>query len=511
MLKAIVGILFSIKGDFQRLFFYKELEELSGKSLRKLITLIVILTLTLISLGFAIGGTKYLEKKMSDPFTNWVNLNVKPKDYAEVPKIMASLATEELKTRFNLRNVKEYNRGFVSVYFSDGATGYQTYRSIDPNDELIKVILDKSKKNVVKGASYNAKTDEFSEDINKCGIIIKEEVLTVLGFDPTDILHLSIADVDKVLHFPIISIVKEMPNNCQVMMSTHLYNLIWELSYTESGFINTAASHDFSVMIKDSLSLSNDEIEEKIKEGLNPDGSMFFDHEPFYFKKGKENTVTKIFMPHEYDLDGLDSLFEEIQSFIPGTKRFYEYECEIGNYNSIDQPYYLSFNFNRLDSVRSFQAYMKENHDIEISMSQIESKESFALLSKLTAFLSAILFGFSLMSIVFYINSLLSSHLEKIKMNLGTFKAFGLSNKLLVSTYLKIIGYYILKAVIIALLFCAATELITKYFWEKDYFDVFNVVILIAIAVIALISMLTSRNTIYKYLLKTPGDLIYNR
>ena len=192
-------------------------------------------------------------------------------------------------------------------------------------------------------------------------------------------------------------------------------------------------------------------------------------------------------------------------------ERFVPWECNVGTMFDISDPYYLSFNFNKLDNVRDFKDHMKDRYKVAISMDQVEQKENFALVSRLTNFISLILFGFSILSIVFYVNSLLRTHLEKIKMNLGTLKAFGLNNAFLVSSYLKIILAFIGISIVIAYIICGLWDLIESRLFENSYFDVFNYKILIAIVIIIFTALMTSQRTTSKTLLKTPGDLIYNR
>ena len=144
-------------------------------------------------------------------------------------------------------------------------------------------------------------------------------------------------------------------------------------------------------------------------------------------------------------------------------------------------------------------------------MDQVESKENFALVSRLTSFIAIILLIFSFLSIVFYINSMLTKHLEKIKQNLGTLKAFGLNNRFLVSTYVGIIFMFMIISVFLGFLISLFLAFIEKLTFKIPIIDLFDYRIYLAIFVILIISTVTSYNSIKKILLKTPGDLIYNR
>lgn len=509
MINALVNGLFQIKGDFQKLFFHKEHDELAGEKSKKIITLIAILTFTLLALGFAIGGTKYLETKMSDPFTNWVDLPVKGSYKKYVGDLFKEFSDKEKSDYFLLDNIKEYNREYKRFVTASSDTLRLMMRTYQPDGKIFKEILSDIKGNVVSGLSYQGDDESFFDAYNKCGLILSQSKMKEMGYkDLSELKYIALVDLDDIFYFPIISIVKEIPNDADVLISSHLYNLIFS-DFEDSGFINVFSSKQFDILSKNNA--DREGIESFVKNQFSNRGNIYFDHNDLELRKDEISTVTTIYFENEYEIDILDSLFKSLRIANPQLERYMNYQCELGERYSIADPYYLSFNFNRLDSVRAFKNHLKDKYEIEVSMAQIESKENFALVSKLTALLSTILFGFSLLSIVFYINSLLSSHLEKIKMNLGTFKAFGLSNKLLISTYMKIISYYILKAVVISFVVCLIFEIGESFLFKNNYFDVFNWRILVAILIIIIITLYTSRKTISKFLLKTPGDLIYNR
>ena len=70
-------------------------------------------------------------------------------------------------------------------------------------------------------------------------------------------------------------------------------------------------------------------------------------------------------------------------------------------------------------------------------MGQIESRDNYNLVTNLTRILSVVLIGFSVLSISLFLSNIFKRHLEKIKMNIGTFKAFGIDNKTLQFIYFK--------------------------------------------------------------------------
>lgn len=500
-------MLLNIKGDFQNLFIFNEYAELTGKSKSGIITLSVILGITFLALGYAIGGIDYLKEKMDDPFTNWVNLEIKRSYEAKVPTIQQEMAIDTVKEKFLLNNVGQYNIEFQSFYNNEDGEEYNLrLRTLDMEDNLLGEILSKGNGNVVSGYSLD---DGGEIDIPECGIIIRESSLRSLGYENVkDVNRVAIKIENFVLYPEVTSVVKELPNLVDFVISPHFYTLLLE-SFETTNFINVSSSNKIEVITKE---VDKKKIEDDVRNNLTNFKVVSTDIEEVEMVAGAPSSVVTLYFNDYFDFRFKDTILSELvaNSNIDYV-RFAPWECNVGQRYGIDVPYYLSFNFNKLDNVRDFKNHMKDKYQVEISMDQVEQKENFALVSKLTNFISLILFGFSILSIVFYVNSLLRTHLEKIKMNLGTLKAFGLNNNFLVSSYLKIILTFIGISIVIAYIICAIWDLIESRLFENSYFDVFNYKILIAIVIIIVTALITSQRTTSKTLLKTPGDLIYNR
>ncbi len=507
MIRKIISILLNIKGDFQNLFIFNEYNELTGKSRSGIVTLTVILGITFLALGYAIGGINYLKEKMDDPFTNWVNLEIKPSYRQKVPRIQQDLEIDSLKSKFLLNNIGEYNIEYCPfVNKNTGEEFNRKLRTIDLNDNLLTEILHADKGNVVSGYSYSGAGEL---DVDKCGVIVKESTLIALGYENIKGVKKIPIKIENYIIYPeIISVVKELPNLVDVVVSSHFYRLIFS-PFDQTNFLNTSTTNRLELLVNTD---SKDEVEQSIKTALKDYGVQSIDKDTLVTEIDFVQDIITVYFGDYYKPEKIDTIFKVLteNSTIPFS-RFTRWECNVGSEFGIDDPYYLSFNFNKLDKVRDFKNYMDTKYQVEISMDQVEQKENFALVSKLTSFISFILFGFSILSIVFYVNSLLRTHLEKIKMNLGTLKAFGLNNNFLISSYLKIIFTFISISIIIAFVLCGIWDLIEEQIFNNSYFDVFNYKILLAIIIIILTALITSQRTISKTLLKTPGDLIYNR
>jgi len=191
------------------------------------------------------------------------------------------------------------------------------------------------------------------------------------------------------------------------------------------------------------------------------------------------------------------------------------------NPQSIVNPYEFAFNFNNLSKIRSFYDFIKNKFGVSIEMSQIEAKENFAFVSALTLITSFVIFALSLTTVIIYLINLLSTHLTGIKKNLGTYKAFGLSDNKLNGIYLKIVFSILCIGTLISFLIIfliSKLRLIDKLLVMFAGLDpsvksisVFNSWNLVSVLLLLGISGFLTYKTIKNILNKTPGDLIYNR
>jgi ABC-type antimicrobial peptide transport system permease subunit len=163
---------------------------------------------------------------------------------------------------------------------------------------------------------------------------------------------------------------------------------------------------------------------------------------------------------------------------------------------------------------------MSKSNYIEVDESQIKDKENFNFLSTIAKIISYLVIIFGSVTVSLFVFNLLKMHLNKVKMNIGTFMAIGLGNKESRNIYFAIIGLFIIVGLAASFLFAWAVGYgINKFFVpklnvEKDvtnYFNLLSVTTVIAIAIFLISSMLVSWITINRILSKSPGDLIYNR
>ena len=123
---------------------------------------------------------------------------------------------------------------------------------------------------------------------------------------------------------------------------------------------------------------------------------------------------------------------------------------------------------------------------------------------------------FAIVCIILFIVNLLQSYFQKVKRNLGTFKAFGMGNYELISVYTLIMAATILTSIFISLVavWLAQGVLDVLNVTRDDifgYLSLWSGKTVSAIVVIIFASVYTVYSVMHRLLRSTPGDLIYDR
>ena len=166
-----------------------------------------------------------------------------------------------------------------------------------------------------------------------------------------------------------------------------------------------------------------------------------------------------------------------------------------------------------LGVVRPFQEFLFNIFQIDVDIAKVRDKENFAFVKFLTEIISLLLIVFSIVSICFYLYNLLKNHLQKIRPNLGTFLAFGLDQRSLFVLYRDLLLTFLLQATAVSLGISLIFLLGFSYLLDSgsNYFAIFDWKLLSALAILIGSFYLIFKHTIQLILVRTPGDLIYDR
>ena len=468
-----------------------EYKSILGKNRRGLYFLVAILTLTFISLGHVLEGLKALDKSMNNPFTNWVNIyKIGDRTIDDFNEKINTANKEE----YGIRNIKEYTRTYWEILKPGLDQKYKvSLRDVGMDDPIYNAILER--KNLI------LKNDDLGFD--RCGIIVKKEMLINAGYSNLSSLK-KLAVIfpnkgyDHIILLNVHAIVDELPNEVDMIIPTQLA----ALEYSGAEFIQLGSTSSIYFLSKNRLTLEAVrkanifDVEEVTEMSSQFD---YYQDEYFYYE---------FFLSQKVPYTKSIELTQQIKT---------KFKCiNINPYNCspIEDNYdrsYVAYNFNDLSKINTFSAFAK-SQGVEIPLHQVRSKENFILVSRIAALFIFLLVIFSTASILLYLKNTLQNHLESIKPNLGTLKAFGLNDSTITKVYLFIIYRFFIIASLIAFAISIVYHLISLNInLSNFFFNIFDIWILVIWLFIGFILYLFYKTTVIKILKRAPGDLIYNR
>lgn len=528
-----------LKYDYIRLFIKRESRVVLGKNNSTLWLLAIVLTVTFLAIAFSNASLDYLSYKMNDPFINWVDIK---NEYGEgdFTGLEYALDTEENKQKYHYHGY-QFDYYYTMMFFGkeDANLQYLKCRFFQNlNTPLVEAIL--SKDNVVNDWRI---ADLSTLDPNSIGVIITEEVMIKLGYDKApsyvdfqaygmgmdaygyDVsaseYGFDVYDEQFVrVPIPVLAVVKRLPGNVDLISTAYMYKQRWN-DYTYPFIFGNHPEYADNLCYFVPSTINSEKFSTRIAEiaaeytdsELDVDDTSFWSPEILPFRAGS------FVMIDCYD-DGLDyQTWSELNKRIlaeyadKGLNRVFAYE--FSDY-TLSQKAYLSVHFEELDYLRDFENYVRESFNVKIDMTQINTKENFNAVSTMGNILSALIIVFAIICIILFIVNLLQSYFQKIKRNLGTFKAFGISDKDLISVYVLIMAGIVVTAILVsvtttwflqgALHVCGILkDGVFDYLSLWSFKTVCSIVVIIAAAIFTVYSVM-------KNLLKaTPGDLIYDR
>jgi|ADurb_Gly_02_Slu_FD_contig_81_547440_length_22805_multi_3_in_0_out_0_15 hypothetical protein len=513
-----------VSTDFKKIFYREEGKELYGRNYSNFLFLVVILFLTFLAIGFANGSLNYLKKKMDDPFIKWVNVEIPFTIANTIPDLIKDLENDSLQQLFQFNNCTGYNQpSFVFHQKSSDITRQFSGRTIEFDNQILESIM--SGKNLIAGRAWK---DEFD-----VGLLVTKQFLSALNYgnEIPSYIYMDYPKSNKAylkVPLPVVGVVHDLPGNNQFAFTPYFYakriSRYYPFDVSSSNYQNRLIYNvDGSRVVASQL--ANNVLEVLRTDPLNE----YYTDTLILANNATLNEAYKIYFNFSSYLTNFDlvgQFDEKLQSNSSisesGAIRIYDYDFS-GFENETYDYDNLSVYFSSLDRIRDFSAYLFDSRKLKIDMSQIESKENYNFVSKLTIFISGFLVIFSVISILLFLSNVLKVHINKIKSNLGTFKAFGMSNLLIVRIYSILTLRFLIFSILLAFIISAAigeTGLFRLLFKisdtiiddESKYFSLISESkTYIAIGAMLFISLIILPRNIWKMLNKTPGDLIYKR
>jgi len=511
-----------IQNDYMRLFIHREGVVVLGKKYATLWILSVMLIFTFFAIAFSNASLSYLSKTMNDPFINWVSIQ---NDFGEedIDGLLMDLSSDETQTMFNFH---AFSMDYMDHYLFFSSNGQQVhypsclfFESFSDNQLLTAILSDD---NVIGKCSVSY--DDLEDET--IGVIITEKQMNKMGYHKpypayvhmckyspgADELGFELYQSEfAYVPIPIIAIVDRLPMNMDIVSTKYVYaqnrnDYTYPFNLNNAKYVETlkyfvpqGLEKEFKAYL---ANISADTC--YIGEAFLPNLKSFRPGTYISFEASGA----------DFDVPTATAFDEQIISKFAdkGVMRVFEYA--FSEYE-VSQGQFISVQFDNLKKVKDFGLYI-EQYKVSIELSQINAKENFNAVSILAQILTWVIILFAIACVILFIVNLLQTYFQKVKRNLGTFKAFGMSNRELIKVYLFIISVIVSCAIIISLLFVTLFKVIFDLcglLYESRYtvLQLVNWSSLAAILIIVVCSSLTVYMVMNRQLKATPGDLIYDR
>lgn len=527
--------------QYLKLLMARETKEVLGRKGSNLWLLTLVLIATFSSIAFSEGSMEYLEDKMADPFTNWVSINKDTVSNRIFNLFRDELLKPEIADSFDYRDVlMDQNLGLNIQGPNDGRVEYLSIRFFEHlHTPIVSTIL--SEKNIVDGCQIDSvlftdKTMGFIVTIDALERLgyssdklpayiyylspVKEEHANDLNMDSLGLIPLSINNTSKFLPvaLPVLAVVRKLPNNVSMVSANYFYEQYHYNDVTKPFDVTSHEAdylHHLIYWVSDEVGqdVFTQYVQQHAPKGI---GVSVYDESEKYLsmKSWKNGKMLQV------DLGGEQQPIEVFKTMDKAVcSKWNESQVQrVYQMDTYDSPSprgdFLSVEFRSLSHIRDFEAFAKK-YGISLEMEQVHSKENFNAVTVMAGFLSAAMVVFSIICIIMFMVNMLQSYFQKVKRNIGTFKAFGMNSNELIQVYVLILVMIVCSGVILALLITWGIQgLLPVFGIEKEgfnYLSLWNKTTYIATAVILASTIITVIVVMTRMLSQTPGDLIYDR
>ncbi len=516
-----------IQNDYFRLFVKREGKVVLGKRYSNLWLLCSVLFATFLAIAFSNASLNYLDYKMNDPFINWVDIE---NNFGEedIVGFEYFLNQESAKAQYHFRGFQtDKSRYPLFVTSNSDSRNLKGRYYADIRTPLVQAILDED--NVVDGCRIASE----KLDNRSFGVIITQDALMgKLGYKksiPPFVYRRLYCDYEaeefgvKVsesgqadIPVPVLAVVKRLPNNMDIITTKYSY----EQEITHSlNMNNPVYFYSFLYYLPEKVDAVEflEFLEKTTAENTDLTYYTEIDGKVPRMATSGEGRFVSLKFHYEEDCDfEINKHINEVVMAAYGKKgviRIFDYDDNATIPSSDD---YISVHFDDLNKISEFQEYVKKEFKINIEMSQINAKENFNEVSIMANILSWTMIVFAIICIMLFVINLLQSYFQKVKRNLGTFKAFGMSNMRLISVYMLILITTISVSIVIALIAVIFLENLLPIFGivkegSFGYLALWSGKTLGSVVIIILAFICTVYVVMKRELRHTPGDLIYDR
>lgn len=525
--------------DYFKLFVKREGRVVLGRNYSNLWIITAVLSVAFMALSFSNASTKYLRFTMEDPFIRWQNID-NPRSDGTITSLSNTLQDPEYQEAFHYTEVREDYKESIRFYGKDSWGIFPRYCRYytEMDTPLMRTIL--SPDLVINKPAYDLENLENAV----IGIVVTDQMLSVLGYSHDNIpaylylqrwcdldryfgpgsLEFDTEEMDSTgfytkIPVPVLGVVERLPGNIPFASSSVLFgNTASDANAFNLGdYDNWSIANSLLFYVDRSIDIKKFEEElSALWNNISEEAPEFSSPSLPYLQPFRPGVFVQIDNAPEIEPSDIRTIVDEIKKRYSDSGhvvRVFDYQIDL-DLKPVIKPDFLTVEFMDLKKMPEFVNFVSEETqgEIELDSTQTKVKENLNAVQLLADVLSTALIFFAIVCIVLFIVNLLQSYFQRVKRNLGTFKAFGIGNKELIGIYLVIIVSTVFVSVLISLLLVWIISIIANaIFSARPLFDLWCSQTLWSILIVIAAAVATVYIVMGKLLKATPGDLIYDR
>ena len=492
---------------YVKLFSLREFSSITNKG-KKLILLVLVASVSLWAIGFSSGASVLLREKMDSPFVKFLAVDIpsaKADDNVFKSRIKQELADSNTRDIYDIVDYSFTSFTFNSFYTVDPnfnvvkeksqLTKTAKIRPVDPQGELYSFI---KRERLFLDDSY------LDLDQYPFSIVVTQDFLSRLGYEesPAFLKFRYLKGGNEEFEVPIglAGVVQQLPDKCDIMCAKDFFPDLTSNTYDNILDIQSEFHNDRFFIFTDTV-LPSLSIETRLDTYFRPT-----------YKNGR---VYEIFSPLD-PIEVEQLLFNEKIDF----KRVYNFSSiPLQRAEDVIPPDRLTIETSSLAKVNELQLFLDKKFQLKLDMDVIESRKNFMTFNSLSKIMSNVLVLISIGFIIILVIQTLLEHINRNAKNLGTLKAFGMSNRVIGLTYVTIsFAIILIVYALTALLIWLFANVLTTSFLRLVQLPLEGVnlfdfrVLYIYSPFFTILPLIVLALTIWRKIRnETPGDLIYER
>ena len=490
-----------------KLFSLREFSSITNRG-KKFILLVLVATVSLWAIGFSSGASELLKEKMDSPFVKFLAVDIpsaKSDDNVFKSRIEQELADSSTRDVYDIVDYSFTSFTFNSFYTVDPnnnignensrPTKTAKIRPVDPQGELYSFI---KREGLFLDDTY------LDLDQYPFSIVVTQDFLSRLGYKeaPAFLKFRYLKGGNEEFEVPIglAGVVKQLPDKCDIMCAQDFFPDLTSNTYENILDIQSEFHGDRFFIFTDTV-LPFLGIEARLDTYFRPT-----------YKNGRVYEIFSSFDPFEIER----MLLEKKINF----KRVYDFSSiPLQRTEGVIPPDRLTIETSSLAKVSELQLFLDKRFQLKLDMDVIESRKNFMTFNSLSKIMSNVLVLISIGFIIILVIRTLLEHINSNAKNLGTLKAFGMSNRVIGLTYVTIsFAIILIVYVLTALLIGIFANVLTNSFLNLvqlplEGVNLFDFRVLYTYSLFfTILPLLIVALTIWRKIRnETPGDLIYER